>query len=210
MVASRLRAVLKSAAFACATVLVAPALVSFTVRGFLLGRDRALEGSTQALAGVPGLIGDYLRRAFLARTLTRCHRSAVIGFGTIFSKAGACIDENAVIGPRCHIGLVHIERNVLIGPGCHLPSGGRTHGTGDASVAVRDQTGEVTRVRIGEGAWIGSAVVVMADVGAHTVVAAGSVVHQPLPSDVIAGGVPARTLSRRVSRTPSSFARKAG
>lgn len=208
---ARLRTVVKSAVFACATMLVAPSLLSFAVRARLLGRDRALEGSTQALSCIPGLIGDYLRRAFLRRVLQRCHPSAAIGFGTIFSKAGACIDEHVVIGPRCHIGLVHIERNALVGPGCHLLSGARTHGTSDLSVPVREQAGEVTRVRIGEGAWIGSAVIVMADIGAETVVSAGSVVHQSLPPRVIAGGMPARMLSqRRGPRTLTTVMRKTG
>ncbi|MBI1875773.1 MAG: hypothetical protein HYS05_18050 [Acidobacteria bacterium] len=53
------------------------------------------------------------------------------------------------------------------------------------------------RVHVGEGAWIGSAAIVMADVGAHTVVAAGSLVHEPIPPAVVVGGVPVRILKRR-------------
>ena len=37
----------------------------------------------------------------------------------------------------------------------------------------------MTLVRIGAGAWIGSAAVVMADVGANSIVGAGSVVTKP-------------------------------
>ena len=47
------------------------------------------------------------------------------------------------------------------------------------------------------GSWIGSGSVVMADVGERAVVAAGSVVTQPVPALVVAGGVPARVLKQR-------------
>jgi virginiamycin A acetyltransferase len=194
---SRERQVLKSLAFALATVIVSPALASFYVRARILGRDRAIAGSTQALALVPGLPGQYLRRAFLARTLARCHPSATIEFGTIFSKAGAIIDEQVYVGPRCHLGLVHLERDVLLAAGVHVPSGARTHGTEDPDVPIREQAGTLTMVRIGAGAWVGSAAVVMADVGAHSIVGAGSVVTAPVPDSVTAAGVPARVLRSR-------------
>ena len=37
---------------------VVPQLISFAVRSRIVGRDRALEGSTQALGLVPGLVGQ--------------------------------------------------------------------------------------------------------------------------------------------------------
>lgn len=192
-----MRSLVKNIAFGFALLLVSPALLSFWLRSLILGRNRALEGSTQALSLWPGLLGENLRRAFLAVVLERCDRSATIGFGTIFSKSGASIAENVVIGPRCHIGLATIERDVLIAPGCHLPSGARQHGTSETGTAIRDQAGDVTRVVVGEGAWIGSAAVVMANVGAGSIIAAGAVVHETIPPGVVAGGVPARVLKRR-------------
>src|SRR5712692_6470296 len=118
----------KAVARGVALLVVLPALASFRLRALVFGRDRALEGSTQALALVPGLLGQYLRRAFLARAIARCAPSAVVEFGTIFSKAGARLDENAYVGPRCHLGLVHLERDALLAAGVHVPSGARTHG----------------------------------------------------------------------------------
>jgi virginiamycin A acetyltransferase len=196
-----MRRLAKAVARGIALTLVTPMLVSFTVRGWIFGRDRALEGSTQALALVPGMTGQYLRRAFLGVALARCHSSASIGYGTIFSQTGARIDENVYVGPGCHIGLVHIERDVLIGAGVHLPSGPATHGTDDLSRPIREQDGAPQLVRIGRGVWIGSAAVVMGDVGHDTVVGAGAVVTRPLPPLVIAAGVPARPIKARIATT---------
>src|SRR5438045_1265775 len=109
-------------------LVVSPLLLGFLLSSLVIGRDRALEGASQALAGLPGLPGMFLRRAFLRCVLARCHPTADIGFGTLFSQCGAILDENVYIGPRCHLGLVHLERDVLLAAGVHIPSGSRTHG----------------------------------------------------------------------------------
>jgi hypothetical protein len=109
---------------------VVPQLISFAVRARIVGGDRALEGSTQALGLVPGLVGQYLRRAFLAHTIASCHETAAISFGTLFSQTGARIDAHVYVGAHCFLGLVHIERDVLIGSAVHVTSGRHTHGTG--------------------------------------------------------------------------------
>ena len=134
----------------------------------LMGQDRAPEGTTKALALIPGLPGQYWRRAFLACALVGgCHPTATIKFGAIFSEAAAGIDENAYIGPRCHIGWAHVERDVLNAAGVHIPSGGKTHGAECLEIPIREQEGQRTCVRIGAGRWIGSAAIVMANVSQH-------------------------------------------
>jgi acetyltransferase-like isoleucine patch superfamily enzyme len=188
---------LKATARIVALVAVLPALVSYYVRSAILGRDRALEGSTQLLSLCPGIAGQYLRQAFLAQTIAGCAPTATVSFGTVFSKAGARIDERAYIGPGGFLGLVHIERDVLIGSGVHITSGKDTHGTASVDRPIREQEGQATLVRIGAGAWIGSGAIVMADVGANTVVGAGAVVSKPLPDAVVAAGVPATIIRPR-------------
>jgi virginiamycin A acetyltransferase len=186
----------KAAARAAATVAILPQLVSFKVRAALMGGNRALIGSSQMLSLVPGLPGQYLRRAFLARVLLGgCAPSAAIEFGTLFSQVNSRIDERVYVGPRCHIGSVHLERDVLLAAGVHVPSGPHTHGT-DLSAPIHDQTGSLRVVRIGAGSWIGSNAVVMADVGRNSIVGAGAVVTRPLPDRVLAVGVPARIVRR--------------
>jgi len=192
-----MREAVKRVARVLALVAVTPQLISFALRSRVVGRDRALEGSTQALALVPGLAGQYLRRAFLAHALSACHETAAICFGTICSQTGAHIEANVYVGAHCFLGLVHIERDVLIGSAVHVTSGRHTHGTADTSVPIRDQEGARTLVRIGEGAWIGSAAVIMADVGRYSVIGAGSVVTHPIPDGVVAAGVPARVIRQR-------------
>ena len=192
-----MREAIKTAAHALAWIAVTPSVASWWLRARVMGRDRALEGSTQAWALVPGLVGQYLRRAFLSRTLQSCARTATIEFGTLFSSASASIGERAYIGPRCHLGWAVIERDALLAAGVHVPSGAKTHGTESLDIPIRDQPTLKTAVRIGAGSWIGSAAVVMADVGCDTVIAAGAVVSRPIPDRTIAGGVPARVLKHR-------------
>jgi virginiamycin A acetyltransferase len=187
----------KRMAFWAATIAVMPSLVSYRIRAAAMGRDRALEGSSQTLSLVPGILGQYLRRAFLARVLACCDWTATVEFGTIFSRAGARIEANVYIGPRCHIGLAHIEHDALIAAGVHIPSGPETHGIGDTSIPIREQPGTPRVVRIGAGSWVGSAAVVMADVGRESVIGAGSVVSRSIPSRSIAAGVPAKVVRSR-------------
>ena len=195
--ASSAKSLIKSLIHAVATVAVSPLLLSFYLTAKMIGPDRALESASQTLAILPGLTGVFLRRAFLARVLAKCHPTAEVSFGTLLSQCGAEIGENVYVGPRCHLGLVRLEPNVLVAAGVHIPSGGKTHHFADPAVPIKDQGGERCRVTIGEGAWIGSAAVVLADVGRGTIVAAGAVVTKPLPEFVIAAGVPARIVRPR-------------
>jgi|SRR5438105_2113985 len=195
------RDAVKAAARAAAHVAVAPLLVSFAVRSRLLGRDRALQASSQLLSLVPGVVGQYVRRAFLSHTIAFCDKTAVIEFGVLVSRVDTRLDARTYIGPGCHLGRVHVERDVLLASGVHVPSGAKTHRIDDASRPIREQGDDEQVVRIGAGSWIGEAAVIMADVGRDSVVGAGAVVTRPLPAECIAAGVPARVLRYRVDRT---------
>lgn len=193
-----MKAFLKSAARIAALILVFPVFLSWRFRARLLGRDLALEGSSELLSLLPGLTGSYLRSAFYSLVLQECHYSARICFGTLFSKADSVIGENVYIGPRCHLGWVILERDVLL-TGVHIPSGPHAHGTSDPEKPIREQPGRSQIVRIGAGSWIGANAVVMADVGANCVVGAGAIVTRPLPDGVVAVGSPARVVQQRFS-----------
>jgi len=192
-----MREATKRLAHLVASILVVPALISYQIRRSVVGADQAIEASTQALGLLPGLAGVYLRGAFLARVLPRFDRSASVHFGTIMSQAASRIDANVYVGPNCHLGLIHLERDVLIAAGVHIPSGPATHGISRLDIPIREQPGHKVVVRIGEGTWVGSAAIVLADVGQHCVIAAGSVVTRPVPDFAIAAGVPARVIRDR-------------
>jgi acetyltransferase-like isoleucine patch superfamily enzyme len=198
--ASALKRAVKAAARFAALVGVSPVLASFYLNAALLGRGRALESRSQLLSLWPGLTGQYLRRAFLQRVLARCHHSATVEFGTFFSQPGAILDENVYVGPRCVLGLVHLERDVLLAANVQIPSGGKTHYFDDPTKPIREQGGERRMVTVGAGAWIGTGAIILADVGKGTVVAAGSVVTKTLPDNVIAAGVPAKVLRGRFDK----------
>ena len=193
-----MREFLKALARTIGFLFALPFLASYLVKKLFLEHNKAFEGSTQAISLIPGMPGEYVRRAFLSVTLRHCDPTSTVEFGTIFSQTGASIDANVYVGPRCHLGLVHLEKNVLLAAGVHIPSGAETHGTADTSVPIRDQPGARVLVRIGEGSWIGSASVVLADVGKHCVVGAGAVVTKPLPDYSIAVGVPAKIVRSRL------------
>ncbi|MDY3558989.1 acyltransferase [Gemmata sp. JC673] len=194
---SPLKRAAKGAARLAALVGVSPVLASFWLSAAARGRGPALESRSQLLSLWPGLTGQYLRRAFLERVLARCHPSVCVEFGTFFSQPGAMLDENVYVGPRCTLGLVHLERDVLLAANVQIPSGGMTHYFNDPTKPIREQGGERKLVTVGAGAWVGSGAIVLADVGKGTVVAAGSVVTKPLSDNVIAAGVPAKVIRNR-------------
>jgi len=184
-----------------ALIIVSPVLLSYWLKAAFFNRNLALESRSQLLSLWPGMTGQYLRRAFLQRVIARCHSSVLVEFGSFFSQTGAMLDENVYIGPRCGLGLVHLQKDVLLAANVQIPSGGQTHYFDDPNKPIREQGGERRLVTIGEGAWIGTGAIVLADVGKGTIVAAGAVVTKPLPDNVIAAGVPAKVIRSRFEST---------
>ncbi len=194
----------KAVVRATATAVMLPAVLGYHATAAVLGKDRALEGWSQAVSLLPGLAGGFLRRAFLARVIAECHPTADVGFGTLFSQTAARLEAGVYVGPRCHLGLVHLKRDCLLAAGVHVPSGGATHRFDDPDAPIKDQGGERQLVTIGAGAWVGSNAVVLADVGDGAVVGAGSVVTKPIPAYSIAAGVPARVIRSRLPDGPGA------
>jgi maltose O-acetyltransferase len=109
--------------------------------------------------------------------------------------------RNLTIGRNVHIGrlvVLDVAEQLTIGDDATVSMGVTilTHAdVGDRPLAERyPRTNRPTR--IGEGAWIGANATIMAgcDIGSRTVVGAGAVVLEPVPSDAVVGGVPARPL----------------
>ncbi len=196
--ASRGKAAVKAVARLLAGLAVWPLVGLYWLHAAVFGGDRSLESFSQLLSLWPGISGQYVRRAFLRQVLAGCGPGVVVEFGTLFSKTGAVLEENVYIGPRCVVGLVHLERDVLLAAHVQIPSGAHAHYFDDPGRPIREQGGERRRVRIGAGSWIGAGAIILADVGRGCVVGAGAVVTRPLPDGAIAVGVPARVIRWRL------------
>jgi acetyltransferase-like isoleucine patch superfamily enzyme len=194
-----MRALLKRACNALATLAVLPAFLMYRLGRAAMG-EIAFRGWSQALSRVPGLRGVYQRRAFYRLALAECAPDASIGFGTILSRPGTRIGRGVYIGAYCSLDEVLIEDDVLVGSWASLMNGGREHGIDRLDIPIRFQPGRRQRVTIGSDSWIGEGAIVMADVGRHCVVGAGAVVTRPVPDYAIAAGVPARVISWRDGR----------
>jgi acetyltransferase-like isoleucine patch superfamily enzyme len=199
-----MKTVLKTLADAAAVVLVSPAYLAYRLARLALAPDKAFTGWSQLFSLVPGLSGVYLRRAFYRLVLARCSPGSFIGFGTVFSHATAEVGRDVYVGVYCCLGDVTLEDDVLLGSGVSVMNGSGQHGVDRLDVPVREQPGTWPRVTIGRDSWVGDRAIIMADVGKHCVIGAGSVVTKPVPDYAIAVGVPAGVLRYRRAPEPDA------
>src|SRR5262249_43501453 len=157
-------------------------LTYFVIRALLRDRDdEVFQGFAQFLSLFPGLSGNYLRRGFYRRTLTRCGQNCVIAFGTLFATHDVEIGENVYIGARSMIAHATIGDDVLIGSNVDIIAGRRQHNFDDLMTPIRLQGGRYERVAIGRDVWIGNGAKIAENVGEKAIVAVGSVVVTPVP-----------------------------
>lgn len=180
-----------------ALVLVLPAFLLYQLGRWLLGPQRAFAGWSQAFSLLPGLSGAYLRQAFYRLVLPRCGRDICISFGTVLSHPTAEIGNDVYIGVYCSLGDVTLEDDVLIASHVCIANGGGQHGFERLDIPIRRQPGQWPRITIGRDSWIGERAVVLANIGRHCVIGAGSVVTKPIPDYAIALGVPAKVVRYR-------------
>jgi len=117
------------------------------------------------------------------------------------SGGGIRIGEETHIQPGCRLNAylsgIEIGRNVEIAPRCAFYS--YNHCTAPGITIMSQPLESKGPIRIGDGAWLGHAVVILGGVqiGAGAVVGAGSVVTRDIPENAIAGGSPARVIKYR-------------
>lgn len=174
----------------------AVALYFVTIAGSSKGSG-SFESWSQTFSLLPGVGGMYIRRAFFRATLKHCAADCCVSFGTVLSHATASIGRGVYIGPFCVLGDVTLEDDVLLGSNVSVTNGNRQHGIERLDIPIREQTGVWPHVTIGRDSWIGDRAVVMANVGKHCVIGAGSVVTKPIPDYAIAYGVPAKVVRFR-------------
>lgn len=187
----------KALADGIALIAVLPAFLLYGCLSLLVGTRRTFPGWSQAFSLVPGTTGVYLRRAFYRLVLPRCAAGSWIGFGSVFSHPTATVGRFVYVGVGCCLGDVSLEDDVLLGSHVSIMNGSAQHGIERLDVPIREQPGVWPRVTIGCDTWIGDRAIVMANVGAHCVIGAGSVVTKPIPDYAIAVGAPAKVVRFR-------------
>jgi virginiamycin A acetyltransferase len=205
-----MKAFFKALADGAAILLVLPAALLYWLGRAVLGADKVFPGWSQGFALIPGLSGVYLRRAFYRLALKRCEPGCFVSFGTVISHPTAEIGRNVYVGVYGCLGIVTLEDDVLLGSHVSIINGGGQHGIERLDLPIREQPGTFPRVAIGRDSWIGDRSVVLADVGRHCVIGAGSVVTRPVPDYAIALGAPAQVIRFRNQNLDSSQASATG
>jgi virginiamycin A acetyltransferase len=160
------------------------------------GRVRlGFEFFAQALALVPGVVGDYLRVAYYKLTLTACSLDSRIQFGSFFAHPQVTVGQHVYIGSYCVLGLVDIGDRTHIATAVQVLSGSRQHAR-DSTGMIDLEHGTLSRVTIGADCWLGAGAVVMASIGDRSTIGAGSVVARAIPAGSLAVGAPARVVAR--------------
>jgi virginiamycin A acetyltransferase len=161
----------------------------------LLGTDVAFRALSESIALVPGPVGIIVRRAVYSQLLARVGTGVSIGFGTIIAHRTVELGDNVYVGRYCLLGNVRIGDDCLVADYVRMVTG--THGT-EPTAKIREQDITYATIHIGEDCWLANGAIVLADVGAHSVIGAGSVVTREVSEGLIVAGNPARTIRARV------------
>ena len=109
------------------------------------------------------------------------------------------VDEKTFVNEQCmifsYMSTIKIGKEVLIGPGTVIHTHKHNFQRTDASIKKQLGTGE--QIVIEDDVWIGTNTTVMNDVGAGSILGAGSIItHDVEPYSIVAGN-PARVMKRR-------------
>ncbi|MBO4319352.1 MAG: acyltransferase [Treponema sp.] len=147
-------------------------------------------------------LGDFLPsscfawRRFVLRLMgVRVKKTARVNAGfRIYGSGAMQIEDEAWIGRNCHfytIGNTSIEigAKTEIGPECSFNCQSHQMGTNEH----RAGDCELHSINVGSGVWMGMRCTVLCGkIGAGSVIGAGAVVIENVPSNVLATGVPAK------------------
>lgn len=189
---------LKHIAAVCAHICVLPLVGLYTLSRHLHEDERkAFRPFSECLSLLPGLSGQYLRRAFYQQTLHSCAADCYIGFGTLLASPRCSIGARVYIGAQCSLGEVEIAEDSMLASGVRVVSGLQQHGSDDLEKPMREQEGVFTPLHIGKNCWIGEGALLASSVGAHSIVAAGAMVRELFPEYSVIAGNPAKVVKSR-------------
>jgi acetyltransferase-like isoleucine patch superfamily enzyme len=176
-----------------------------------LGRDVELRNRNLIQLGNGVTIGRGVVIDGLSRRGVVLGDRVVIGAYTIIEGTGVVTDlgegctigSGSALGPFSFIGAaggVSIGENVLMGNRVSFHS--ENHCFDDVDRPIHEQGVTRQGIVIGNGCWVGANVTFLdgASVGCGAVIGAGSVVRGVIPPEVVAAGVPARSIRLRGSR----------
>jgi acetyltransferase-like isoleucine patch superfamily enzyme len=138
----------------------------------------------------------------VVRKLAKCGKNVWLRPGcTLVDMDSIEIGDNVVIRPGVQIhantankASITIEKNVLIAPNVFITV--NNHNYKDPDVPIMFQGGSSEAVIIREGSWLGAnSIILKANIGKNSVVAAGAVVTKEVPDYCVVGGVPAKIIS---------------
>jgi acetyltransferase-like isoleucine patch superfamily enzyme len=177
-------------------VFSSPFFLFYKILVLFFGSHGLFSGFSQFLSLFPGRFGQILRRGFYFMTVKNFNPACIIDFKTFFPSDEIVIGKNVYIGADCIISTSIIEDDVIIGSGVHIANK-KMHSFDSLKTPIRLQGGERRKIRIGHDCWIGNGAIILADVGAHCVIGAGSVVTKPVEDWSIAAGNPAHIIRKR-------------
>ena len=106
--------------------------------------------------------------------------------------------KGAQIGPNSIVDLcadITIEDEAIVGPNCVLYTHNHDYRQADGS-SLGKTPALTSSIHIGKNTWIGTNVIILPGVkiGENSMITAGAVVTKDVPSNVLAGGVPAKVI----------------
>ena len=182
---------------ALSTLLVLPTFLLFRAERALAGDAAAGTGLSERMAQWPGTLGIFRRRRLINLVCAKANigRNLMVSTGTLITKLTLVCGNDVYIGRHSVVGDVTIGSDVMIGDQVHLLSGGHVFDRLDELLRFQPDTDR--KLTIGADTWIGSGAIILADVGSHCVVGAGSVVTKPVLDYQVVVGNPARLIRDR-------------
>ena len=162
---------------------------------------------TEALGMIPFTFGWQLRQDVYRRLGLCKGEGVIINHRTSIGERATTIGSDVWISKGVYVEYAHIGNHVLIGPSAVLLAGRYHHRAEGTEVPIKVQgNNPLEPIAVGDGAWIGANATVMADVGRHAIVGAGSVVLKAVPDYGVVAGNPARFIRDRRDRVGKSEA----
>jgi virginiamycin A acetyltransferase len=158
----------------------------------------------------PFAFGYQLRQVVYQRAGGGCGENTIIHHGTTIEDRRTRFGKDVWVSTKVYIDYAVIEDHVLIGPEAVILSGRNQHNSDRLDIPIKSQ-GNPSKapIYVREGAWIGANATVMADVGRHAIVGAGSVVVEPVPDYAVVVGNPARIIKDRRQTSNQFLAKEA-